>query len=60
MLAQLVYKRYIPGKDFKFGVNISKIKEVFGYVSSSSKHHGTKVALVETEEDPAILFAPSH
>ena len=60
VLAQLVYKRYIHGKDFKFGVNILKIKEVFGYVSSSSKHHGTKVALVETEEDPAILLAPSY
>ena len=60
VLAQLVYKRYIPGKDFKFGVNILKIKEVFGYVSSFSKHHGTKVALAETEENPALLLAPSH
>ena len=32
-----MYKRYIPGKNFKFGVNISKIKSVFGYVSHSSK-----------------------
>ena len=43
VLANLVYKRYIPGKDFKFGVNISKIKSVFGYVSNSSKSHGTKL-----------------
>ena len=57
-----MYKRYIPGKNFKFGVNISKIKSVFGYVSHSSKskvEHKTlfdkKVSLSNLKSDQRSL-----